>query len=63
MEDFAGQDAADIFRVNGNQRDRCAAAVNELHLVCCTVLVNVNDGADVTTMKFLVFGITVKYDK
>jgi hypothetical protein len=63
MEHFAWHDPSDIFGVNSDQRDRRAPAVDKFHLVCGTVLVNVNYSADVAAMKFLVTRVTIKYNK
>jgi len=63
MEQFAGFDWPNIVSANGDQRDRPAAAVNELDLVAAAALVNMHDRSHVATIEAFVRRIAIQYDQ
>ena len=63
MKQFPWLDPSDIGGVNGNKCNRRTAPIDEFNLVCGAALVNVNHGADITAIQFLVFGLSIEYDE
>jgi hypothetical protein len=63
VKQFSRLDPSDIRGVNSNECDRRTATIDEFNFVCDAAPVNVNNGADITAIQFLVFGFSIEYDE
>ena len=63
MKQFPRLDPSDIGGVNRDKRNRRTAPIDEFNLVCGAALANVNHGADIAAIQFLVIGLSIEYDE
>lgn len=63
MKYFTRHDGSDVFGIDRDKSDRLTAAINEFHFVSGAVLVDVHDGANVTTIEFFVLYVTIENDQ
>ena len=63
MKQLSGLDRSDVPRRYSDECNRVTAAIDKLDLVSLAVLVNMNDGADITTIQFFVRRITIQNDQ
>jgi len=63
VKQLSGLDRSDVPRRNRDERDRVTATLDKLDLVSLAVLVNMNDGTDITTIQFFVRRITIQNDQ
>lgn len=59
MKQFARGNSSNILSIDGNQRSRRTASVDELNLVGDTALVHMNCSPDITAMQLLMIRLAI----
>ena len=63
MKQLSGLDWSNVPRRYSDECNRVTATIDKLDLVSLAVLVDMNDGTDITTSQFFVWRITIQNDQ